>query len=136
MRILREAGFFSNDEIRAASGTVRPRDVTESLLFDAWTFDEGEPDLTVMRIVVEGEHQGVKVRHTFDLLDYYDTESETSSMARTTGYPAAIITGMLARGEVDARGALPQERCIPADRFRAALATRGITIHRSETTLP
>ena len=43
MRILREAGFFSTEEIQAASGLVRPRDVTEALLFSAWQFEEGEP---------------------------------------------------------------------------------------------
>ena len=58
MRILREAGFFSTKEIQAASGVVRPRDVTEALLFSAWQFEEGEPDLTVMRIVVEGIQNG------------------------------------------------------------------------------
>ena len=55
MRILREAGFFGTEQIQAASGSVIPRDVTESLLFDAWRFEEGEPDLTVARIIVEGE---------------------------------------------------------------------------------
>ncbi|MDH3424413.1 MAG: saccharopine dehydrogenase NADP-binding domain-containing protein, partial [Gemmatimonadota bacterium] len=58
MRILRDAGFFSTQEIQAASGTVRPIDVTESLLFSAWRFEEGEPDLTVLRIVVEGVQEG------------------------------------------------------------------------------
>ena len=58
MRILREAGFFSTEEVQAASGVVRPRDVTEALLFSAWRFEEGEPDLTVMRIVVEGTQNG------------------------------------------------------------------------------
>ena len=58
MRILRDAGFFSTEEIQAASGVVRPRDVTEALLFSAWQFEEGEPDLTVMRIVIEGKQNG------------------------------------------------------------------------------
>ena len=58
MRILREAGFFSTEEVQAASGVVRPRDVTEALLFSAWQFEEGEPDLTVMRIVIEGKQNG------------------------------------------------------------------------------
>ena len=58
MRVLRDAGFFSTEEVQAASGVVRPRDVTEALLFSAWQFEEGEPDLTVMRIVVEGRQNG------------------------------------------------------------------------------
>lgn len=98
MRMLREAGFFSSREIQAASGTVRPRDVTEALLFSAWQFEEGEPDLTVMRIVVEGVKDGREVRHTFNLLDYYNPDTETSSMARTTGYTCTAMVRLVARG--------------------------------------
>jgi len=98
MRILREAGFFSSDEIQAASGVVVPRDVTESLLFDAWKFDDGEPDLTVMRIVVEGEKDGKRLRHTYNLLDYYNPDTETMSMARTTGYTCTAMANLVAKG--------------------------------------
>ena len=98
MRILRDAGFFSTQEIQAASGLVRPRDVTEALLFSAWQFEEGEPDLTVMRIVVEGEKDGISLRHTYNLLDYYNTDTETSSMARTTGYTCTAMVKLIANG--------------------------------------
>lgn len=98
MRMLREAGFFSSREIQAASGSVRPRDVTEALLFSAWQFEEGEPDLTVMRIVVEGTKDGKDVRYTYNLLDYYNPDTETSSMARTTGYTCTAMVRLVARG--------------------------------------
>ncbi|MDH3271743.1 MAG: saccharopine dehydrogenase NADP-binding domain-containing protein [Gemmatimonadota bacterium] len=98
MRILRDAGFFSTQEIQAASGTVRPIDVTESLLFSAWRFEEGEPDLTVLRIVVEGVQEGKEVRHTYNLLDYYNPDTETMSMARTTGYTCTAMVNLVARG--------------------------------------
>jgi saccharopine dehydrogenase-like NADP-dependent oxidoreductase len=109
MRILREAGFFSGETIQAASGSVVPRDVTESLLFDAWRFEEGEPDLTVMRIVVEGEKDGSRVRHTFNLLDYYNPETETMSMARTTGYTCTAMANLVARGLWTEPGLAPPE---------------------------
>jgi saccharopine dehydrogenase-like NADP-dependent oxidoreductase len=109
MRILREAGFFSDDEIQAASGTVRPRDVTEALLFSAWNFDDGEPDLTVMRIVVEGEKDGRRLRHTYNLLDYYNPDTETMSMARTTGYTCTAMVNLVARGLWSQPGLAPPE---------------------------
>ena len=109
MRILREAGFFSSQEIQAASGTVRPRDVTEALLFSAWTFDEGEPDLTVMRIVIEGVQDGKNVRHTYNLLDYYNPETETMSLARTTGYTCTAMANLVARGLWTEPGLAPPE---------------------------
>ncbi len=109
MMILREAGFFSTREIQAASGTVRPRDVTEALLFDQWRFEEGEPDLTVMRITVEGSKDGSRVRHVFTLLDYYDPDTETSSMARTTGYTCTAMANLVARGTWAEPGVAPPE---------------------------
>ena len=109
MRILREAGFFSTEEIQAASGLVRPRDVTEALLFSAWQFEEGEPDLTVMRIVVEGKQNGKSLRHTYNLLDYYNPDTETSSMARTTGYTCTAMVSLLARGLWTEPGLAPPE---------------------------
>ena len=109
MRILREAGFFSTQEIQAASGTVRPLDVTETLLFSEWQFEEGEPDLTVMRIVVEGTKDGKALRHTYNLLDYYNPDTETMSMARTTGYTCTAMAGLVARGLWTEPGLAPPE---------------------------
>jgi saccharopine dehydrogenase-like NADP-dependent oxidoreductase len=109
MRVLRDAGFFSEEEIQAASGTVRPRDVTETLLFNAWRFEEGEPDLTVMRIVVEGSKGGTRLRHTYNLLDYYNPDTETMSMARTTGYTCTAMVGLVARGLWSEPGLAPPE---------------------------
>lgn len=109
MRILREAGFFSNEEIQASSGTVRPRDVTEALLFNAWHYEEGEPDLTVMRIRIEGTRDGKSVRHTYNMLDYYNTDTETSSMARTTGYTCTAMVRLIAEGLWTEPGLAPPE---------------------------
>ncbi len=109
MRILREAGFFSTREIQAASGMVRPRDVTEALLFSAWQFEDGEPDLTVMRVVVEGKQGAKSVRHTYNLLDYYNPDTETSSMARTTGYTCTAMVNLIAKGLWTEPGLAPPE---------------------------
>jgi len=109
MRILRDAGFFSTQEIQAASGAVVPRDLTEALLFHAWRYEDGEPDLTVMRIVVEGTREGKSVRHTFNLLDYYNTDTETSSMARTTGYTCTAMVNLIVKGLWTEPGLAPPE---------------------------
>ncbi|MDA0310907.1 MAG: NAD-binding protein [Gemmatimonadetes bacterium] len=98
MRILRDAGFFSTRDVLVASGHARPLDVTEALLIDQWQFDEGEPDLTVMRIVIEGAKDDKALRHTYNLLDYYNPDTETSSMARTTGYTCTGMARLVARG--------------------------------------
>jgi len=109
MRMLRDAGFFDDREVLVPSGRVSPRDVTETLLFGAWQFEPGEPDLTVGQFVVEGIQEGRRVRHTYNLLDYYNPETETSSMARTTGYACAAMVRLVASGMWSEPGVTPPE---------------------------
>lgn len=109
MRLLRDTGFFSKDPVQAASGQVRPLDVTSALLFDQWQFEEGEPDLTVMRMEMEGVKDGQRVRHVYNLLDYYEPDTETSSMARTTGYSCTAMVNVVASGLWKEPGVAPPE---------------------------
>jgi saccharopine dehydrogenase-like NADP-dependent oxidoreductase len=132
MRILREAGFFSADEIQAASGLVVPRDVTEALLFDEWTFDEGEEDITVLRIVIEGVKDEKPVRYTFDMIDEYNVRTDTMSMARTTGYTCTAMVRLVASGMWSEPGLIPPETvgrnsdCW--DAVRSHLMNRGVLV--------
>jgi lysine 6-dehydrogenase len=98
MRVLRETGLFSKEPIEVPGGKVRPLDVTAALLFPKWTFDEGEADITVMRVSAEGRRDGEHVRMVWDLLDRYDPVSDTRSMSRTTAFPATIMARMIADG--------------------------------------
>ncbi len=132
MRTLRDSGFFSKQEVQAASGKVRPLDVTSALLFDQWQFEEGEPDLTVMRMELEGVENGQHVRHVYNLLDYYDPDTETSSMARTTGYMCTAMVHVVASGLWTEPGVAPpeivgrREDCFVA--ARQHLEDRGVRI--------
>ena len=70
MRMLRETGFFGEDEIQVGGAKIRPIDLTAKLLFPMWQLPEGEGDQTVMRIAVEGILDGRRVRRTWDMLDH------------------------------------------------------------------
>ncbi len=109
MRIFRESGFFDETPIDIEGAAVVPRQVTEKLLFDAWRLGEGERDLTVMRVVVDGRREGVPVRYTFDLLDRYDDAMKLTSMARTTGFTCAMAARMVASGQYRRPGVSPPE---------------------------
>lgn len=50
----------------------------------------------------------------------------------STASPAAAAVRMLARGEIDARGALPPEACIDPEAMFAELETRGVRFDLSE----
>jgi lysine 6-dehydrogenase len=110
MRMLRDTGFFSTAPLRGSVGAAaRPLDVTAALLFDAWQYEEGEADLTVMRVIVEGRRGTDVVRHTWDLLDRYDAASGTSSMARTTGYTCTAAVRLMAQRRWTQPGITPPE---------------------------
>ena len=65
---------------------------------------------------------------TFTLVDHYDPKTDMSAMMRTTAFPASIVTQMLASGAISKRGAVLQERDVPADMFLDEMQKRGIQI--------
>jgi saccharopine dehydrogenase-like NADP-dependent oxidoreductase len=98
MAVFRETGFFGQEPIEINGQMIRPIDFTAKLLFPKWKLNEGEVDITVMRIMVEGEEKGKKKRYTFDLYDTYDEQTGIHSMARTTGYNATVALRMIDAG--------------------------------------
>jgi lysine 6-dehydrogenase len=110
MRMLREMGLFSKEPLRLKDGgEVVPLEVTSRLLFPLWQLGEGEEDLTVLRVTVEGRKAGARVRFDYELLDRYDAETGTLSMARTTGYTCTAGVRLLARGMYQEPGVSPPE---------------------------
>ena len=109
MAVLREAGFFDNKEIRLNGSQFRPIDLTAAILFPKWKMGPGEADITVLRVEIEGRRGDCRVRHVFRLLDRYDRQTDTLSMARTTGYTATAAVRMLAEGLYTEAGIVPPE---------------------------
>lgn len=98
MKILRETGFFSQEPVEVNGRQVRPIDVTAKLLFPKWKLKEGEVDITIMKVIVEGKKEKKRVRYIYDLFDTYDPVTRVHSMARTTGYTATVALRMIANG--------------------------------------
>lgn len=109
MAVLRETGFFNKEEIDIKGIKISPLEFTSKLLFPKWQLKEGESDITVMRVIVEGTKDGEKLRYTYDLFDRLDKETNTHSMARTTGYTATMAIRMLAKGLYEEKGISPPE---------------------------
>ena len=109
MRMLRETGFFSDTPIDVGGLKVKPIDITSKLLFPKWELEEGEEELTVMRVIVQGEKEGKGLCYTYDLLDYYDKNEKATSMSRATGFPCAIMARLVAQGEFQYPGVCPPE---------------------------
>ncbi|NQU53907.1 MAG: saccharopine dehydrogenase NADP-binding domain-containing protein [Bacteroidetes bacterium] len=104
LRVLRESGFFSYDEIEVNGTKVRPIDVTAKLLFPKWKLKEGEEDFTIMRIVIEGIENGEPKKYQYYLLDKFDRETNIISMARTTGYTCTAVANLILDGGFSTTG--------------------------------
>lgn len=112
---VRETGLFDEEPIEVNGIQVVPRDVTCHQLFKTWSYEQGEADLTVMRVTGEGDLDGVPTRLTWDLLDYYDPKTDQTSMARTTAFPCTICARMIEQGIIDQPGAYSLERVAHRD---------------------
>ena len=107
--MLREAGFFSYEEVDVKGNKVRPVDLTSSLMFPQWQLKEGEEEFTVMRIIIEGQDKVEKYRYKYDLFDRYDMETRITSMARTTGYTCTAVANLILEGMYESPGINPPE---------------------------
>jgi lysine 6-dehydrogenase len=127
MEVLREAGFFDDTEVELRSGVrVVPRELTSRLLASAWRLPEDAEEFTYLKVAVTGRKFGNTLRTTFELLDKTHRATGTTSMARTTAFPCAVIARMLARGEYRDPGVRPLEM-LAAHRDASARLELGLT---------
>jgi len=109
LRVLRDTGYFSYDEIDIKGVKVRPIDVTAKLLFPKWKLKPGEEEFTVMRIRIEGQENGKKKNYEYNLLDRTEKLTGTLSMARTTGYTCTAVVHRVAENKFNRKGICPPE---------------------------
>ena len=109
MRIFKDTGLLNMTPIQVKGVSVRPIDVTASLLSPLWKYEPGEADITVMRLVISGMEDGKPATYTCDLYDEYDAATGTLSMARTTGYTCTAVTRLVLDGSYSQKGISPPE---------------------------
>ncbi|MBN8783476.1 MAG: saccharopine dehydrogenase [Sphingobacteriales bacterium SCN 48-20] len=102
---LQTAGFFNTDAVKVSGQMIRPLDFSAAFLIDQWKLQPGEQELTVMKVMVKSESQTV----IYELLDKYDEASQTSSMARSTGYTCTAAVNLIANGLFTEKGVYPPE---------------------------
>ena len=124
-----DLGLCSSDEIVADFVKVKPRKVFGELLQQHLPADG--PDYVLVRLEFTGTAGGESKRLVYDIVDKQDESTGLSAMMRTTAFPASIIAQMMAKGEVLARGATPQEKAIDPEKFVAELGRRNIDILES-----
>ena len=101
-----------------------------------WQLNPSDVDFTVMKIMVQGEKGGKRLRYTWDLFDRRDPSTGVHSMARTTGYTATVTARLIAQGLFTQTGIVPPERigmdpaCMTF--ILNGLADRGVIYRESE----
>src|SRR5581483_11693289 len=134
---LQALGLFSSDKMKVNGFEVAPRMVMSRIL--EGKFAGKGPDVCIMRIEAHESVHSPGVRGllggklqgrvaSFTTVDHYDPKADMSAMMRTTAFPASIVVQMLASGVISKRGAILQERDVPADVFLSEMAKRGIKI--------
>ena len=110
VRVLKESGFFNEENIEVNGTEVSPLDFTSKILFNEWKLGDTEEELTVMRVTLRGENdKGQSEEVVYNLHDEYCTKTNTSSMARTTGYTATAAANLFLEGLFSEKGVFPPE---------------------------
>lgn len=109
LKVLRKLGYFSSEEIEVNGKMIRPLDLTAKLLFPKWKLEKGEKEFTIMQVNIEGKEGNKQVSYVYDLYDEYDPETNTLSMARTTGYTCTAAAELILRGMFRNPGVNPPE---------------------------
>ncbi len=129
VKTIADLGFFDT-EARSIDGTeVVPRELAVRLLTERLSFCE--PDLVLLRVTARGTKAGQPLAVRYEMIDRHDPVTGLSAMMRTTGFPIAEIAYLLATGAITARGAIPQELCVPVAPFLEGLRALGLRIERS-----
>ncbi len=134
---LRDSGFLSKEPIQINGASVVPLDFTSKILFNEWKLGETEEEITVMRVTVTGEENGVTKQVSYHLYDEYNKETNTSSMARTTGYTATAAVNLILENTFAEKGVFPpelvskHEKCF--NHFINYLKERGVNYRKEET---
>ena len=136
---LNELGLISEEPVDYEGRDVVPRELFHKIIYPLVKFDTeaGDRDLTVLLVRVEGRRGGSDVRVNYDMVDVFDEETHTTSMAKTTGYTAAIVARMLGRGAIKLKGIQWPVRVIRGPLFEELLMKlreRGVEVTETVTT--
>lgn len=101
---------------------VAPRELLLELLRRRLSDDDR--DVVLLRVTASRGERSV----LFQMVDVGMPEKGITAMMRTTAFPASAVAWMLGAGRIAAKGALPQELCVPAGEFLGEVAARGIRI--------
>ncbi len=121
-----ELGLWDLQPVQVGDLEVVPREVFHALFEPKVVYPE-DKDLVIVRVRATGKLDGRQAEAFVEIIDYYDDETGFSAMERGTGWSAAVVAEMMARGETP-RGAGGVEKMVPARPYVEALRQRGMSV--------
>lgn len=110
IQVLKESGFFNEEKLTINGVEISPLEFSSGILFNEWKLGASEKELTVMRIILKGtDKKGKKTTIIYHLHDTFCERTQTTSMARTTGYTATAAANVLLDGLFQETGVFPPE---------------------------
>lgn len=131
LRAYWDLGLWEQTPIKVDGKEIVPRDVFHAL-FEPKVVMPGDKDLIIIRVKCLGKKAGKQAEALVEVIDYYDNQTGFTAMERGTGWSAAIVAEMMARGQTP-RGAGGVETMVPARMFVDALRQRGISVKENVT---
>jgi lysine 6-dehydrogenase len=124
VRDLVDTGFTSREPIAVNGTRVAPRSVLLALL-QKHASKKTPRDVEALRVVVAGRNGRKRSVRAMEMWAAHSERPQLSAVARDTGFPAAIATVMLGRGEIRGSGVQAPENVVPPRPFFDALKKRG-----------
>ncbi len=125
MEAIRGLGLLDTNAVEVKGQSVVPRDVFVRVAGEK--LRKGKPDLVALRVVVTGTKDGQRSSRAWEVVDYFDAQRGITAMMRTTGYTLSITGQLQATGAI-APGVHTPDECMPAARYFAMLAERGVKV--------
>jgi lysine 6-dehydrogenase len=107
IRLLKSLGFFDEYPVKIGNASVTPRMITVKLL-ERLKRPEIK-DFLILIVEVKGVTEESRKCYRFFLIDRYDEKNGITAMARTTAYPASIITQFMVQNLIEEKGVIPLE---------------------------
>jgi len=126
LRAFYDLGLWNLEPVQVQGVPVVPRQIFHTLFEPKVTFPQ-DKDLVIVRIKALGKKDGRQAEALVEMIDYFDEATGFTSMERGTGWSAAIVAEMMARGQTP-RGAGGVEKMAPAGLFVEQLVQRGISV--------
>lgn len=126
MKLLFDLGLADENLVTVGDREIVPSRLLEQMLLEK--LPATDQDVVLVRVEAVGKKDGKQRRLTYQIEDYFNSETGHTGMQRLTAYSVAIVMQMIVDGTISERGALPLELGVDSQRFIELLAERGIDL--------